>query len=220
MPLVKYQNKNGQRLQGITTIKSQQLGWGKEPLLYWSNQQGLEGKNLNEARDMATIPGTLAHLLIENHLKPEELKPEYLQEFEQNDIDKATTAFANFTGWTEQFKFKPIAVEPHLVSEKYQLGGTPDVIAEVMGKLSIIDWKTGRTYEDLFLQLQFYKMVWEENNPEMPITGGFHVLRIPKSEDIPSFHHSHWEILPREATEAIEAILVLRRCQKVLKGLL
>ena len=113
-----------------------------------------------------------------------------------------------------------MAIEPHLVSEKYQLGGTPDVIAEVMGKLSIIDWKTGRTYEDLFLQLQAYKLFWEENNPKMPITGGFHVLRIPKNEEIPSFHHSHWATLPPEATEAIEAILKLKQCQGVLKGLL
>lgn len=219
-PRIVYQNHNGERLQGITTIKSQQLGWGKQPLMIWANKVGLKGQTLNEARDTATIPGTIAHLLIENHLKPEILKPEHLQQFEQHDIDRAMTAFVNFLTWTDQFKFKPIEIEPHLVSEKYQIGGTPDVVAEVMGQRAIVDWKTGKIYEDVFLQLAFYQIVWEENNPDLPITGGFHVLRIPKDEDVPSFHHSHWGRLPQEATEAIKAILTLKRCEGVLKKLL
>ena len=217
MPRIKYENKDGEHLQGITTLKSQQLGWGKQALLVWANKQGLEGKTLNEARDTATVPGTMVHLMIEAQLKKEFLD---LSQYAQDDFLRANSSFENFLIWCKQFKFKPIAVEPRLVSEKYQLGGTPDVIAEVMGELSIIDWKSGRTYEDLFLQLQAYKLFWEENNPSQPITGGFHVLRIPRDEDIPSFHHSHWAILPPEATEAIEATLTLRRCQKVLKKLL
>jgi hypothetical protein len=217
MGRVKYTNKDNKALQGITTLKSQQLGWGKQPLMIWANKQGLEGKTLNEARDTTTIPGTIAHLLIESHLKQ---FPTDVNGYPKSALHDGTVAYHNFLQWSEQFKFKPIAVEPHLVSEKYQLGGTPDVIAEVMGKLCVVDWKTGRTYEDLFLQLAFYKIVWEENNPDLPITGGFHVLRIPKNEDIPSFHHSHWANLPKEAEMAINAALILRVCEKVLKALL
>jgi len=233
MPIIKYENRKGERLQGITTIRGQQLGWGKQPLMIWANKQGLNGKTLNEARDIATVPGTIAHLMIELYLAGfikglknqsilinPQIAREKLENYSNEDIDKAFIAFKNFYEWTKQFKFKPIEVEPHLIGEKYQLGGTPDVIGKVLGKPSIIDWKTGKIHEDVFLQLAFYKIVWEENHPEMPITGGFHVLRIPKDEDIPSFHHSHWAKLPKEATEAIEACLTLKKCQEVLKKLL
>ena len=218
MPTIAYQNTEGKRLQGITTLKSQQVGWGKQQLIAWANRIGREeGKTLNEARDTATIPGTIAHFLIECHLKEEQPN---LSEYKAEDIKKALVAFENFKIWCKQFKFKPVAIEPNLVSERYQLGGTPDVVGEVLEELAIIDWKTGKIYEDLFLQLGFYKEDWEENHPDMPITGGFHVLRIPKNEDVPSFHHSHWRTLPQEAFEAVRYALGLKQCQEVLKTLL
>jgi len=218
MPTIPYKNKAGQRLQGATTIKSQNIGWGKGGLLYWANQQGRDGKTLNEARDTATISGTIAHYLVECSLTnaPVKLNPLWSQE----NIDKANVAYQNYQTWCKQFSFEPIAVEPNLVSEEWQYGGTPDVIGKVLGELCVIDWKTGKTYEDLFLQLAAYKVLWEENNPTMPIIGGFHVLRMPKNEDVPSFHHSHWRVLAAEAWEAFECALKLGKIQKQLKQLL
>ena len=217
MPTIPYKNKAGQRLQGATTIKSQNIGWGKGGLLYWANQQGRDGKTLNEARDTATISGTIAHHLVECSLLG--TNPD-LHEYKKEDIHKARIAYWNYQTWCTQFSFEPIAVEPNLVSEKWQYGGTPDVIGKVLGELCVIDWKTGKTYEDLFLQLAAYKVLWEENNPTMPIIGGFHVLRMPKNEDVPSFHHSHWKVLPVDAWGAFEMALNLAKIQKQLKQLL
>ena len=245
MPTIKYRSKRGKQLQGITTVKSQQIGWGKGGLMGWANKVGrgcgwfdliedigrcpscggpireiyleeiertislCRGMNLNEARNTATIPGTIAHLLIESFLKQEE--PD-LSEYSKEDIEKAMAAFDNFKMWAKQFEFEPIAIEPHLISEMYQCGGTPDVIARVLGKASIVDWKTGGIYEDLFVQLRFYKQAWEENHPNVPITGGYHVLRIPRDQDTPRFHHSHWATLPQEAWDAVQYALALRKC--------
>lgn len=216
MPKIKYKLEDGTSVKGATTIKGAQLGWGKQPLLYWANKQGLEGKTLNEARDTATVPGTIAHMLIENYLL-DEIKSD-ITKFSDEDISKAQTSFQNFIKWTETFQFKKIDVEPHLVSEIFGYGGTPDVIGKVQDQTCIIDWKTGKVYEDLFLQLAAYKQLAEENGYGK--IKGFHVLRIPRDEEIPSFHHSYWESMPDEAWLAFRCCIKLMKCEKTLKDLL
>jgi hypothetical protein len=54
-----------------------------------------------------------------------------------------------------------------------------------------------------------YAELWEENFPEKPIQGGFHLLRIEKNTA--AFHHHHWgrESLG-EAWEAFQLLLRLR----------
>jgi len=214
MPTIAYKTKNGTRVKGATTIKGNNVGWGKGPLMWWANDRGLEGQTLQEAYKTATVPGTLAHLLIESFLRGVQVD---LGLYEAGDIDKAKIAFNNFLRWTKQFKFQPAAIEPNLVSESLMFGGTPDVIALVLGELAIVDWKTGKIYEDVLLQLVAYKHLWEENHPDQPLTGGFHVLQIPKNEDVPAFTHRYWATLPSEAWEAFECALTLNRCQKILK---
>ena len=217
MPRIRYKNAKGELLKGATTV-AKQVGWGSGGLMWWANKQGLEGRTLQESYDTATIPGTIAHYLIECFLKNEE--PQMSLEWSNGDIEKARVAFQNFHNWAKQFKFEPIHVEPNLISEKWQYGGTPDVIAMILGEPAIVDWKTGKIYESTFLQLVAYRQLCVENYPDLPLNGGFHLLRIPKNEKIPSFHHSHWGVLPPEAWETFEMCLRLRKCEKVLKGLL
>jgi len=142
------------------------------------------------------------------------------KDFSDEDIQKSLISFKNFLQWTRQFKFEPIEIEPHLVSEEHEFGGTPDVRAFVMDERCLVDWKTGKIYEDVFVQLAGYDILCQENYPDEPNDGGFHVLRIPKNEDVPSFHHSHWKVLPNEAYIAVYSARDLRDCQRVLKKLL
>jgi len=217
VPRINYRLKDGTPARGATTI-AKQVGWGQGGLMWWANKQGLEGRTLQESYDTATIPGTIAHYLIECFLKNEE--PKMSLEWSDEDIAKAQVAFANFEKWAKQFKFEPIHVEPNLISDKWDYGGTPDVVAKVLGDPAIVDWKTGRTYESTFLQLAAYGQLVRENYPDLPLDGGFHLLRIPKSEDVPAFHHSHWGVLPPEAWEAFEYCLRLGKIEKILKGYL
>jgi hypothetical protein len=64
VPPVIYKDHRGNRLPSVTTI----IGRFKESggLLYWANQQGLEGKTLDQARAEVTTPGTLAHKAVED----------------------------------------------------------------------------------------------------------------------------------------------------------
>ena len=57
MPPVIYKDHRGNRLPSVTTI----IGRFKESggLLYWANQQGLEGKTLDQARAEVTTPGAI-----------------------------------------------------------------------------------------------------------------------------------------------------------------
>ena len=66
MPPIIYKDHRGNRLPSVTTI----IGRFKESggLLYWANQQGLEGKTLDQARAEVTTPGTLAHKAVEDHI--------------------------------------------------------------------------------------------------------------------------------------------------------
>jgi len=110
-----------------------------------------------------------------------------------------------------------VETEPTLVSED-GFGGTPDVIGYVGGDgLSIIDFKTGGgsgVYPEYKIQIAAYKVLWEQNRPEQPITGGFHLLKIAKEDA--SFSHHHWGNLDN-AWKAFTHLLELHKLKKLLK---
>lgn len=218
MGTIPYFNKEGKRLRGATTHIGQNIGWGKDGLIYWGWSVGYNDKmTLDEARNQATVPGTIVHLLIETDLTGK--IPEFPEHTEE-DMKKAETAFLMYLEWKDQFEIKPIAVEPHLISEKYQFGLTPDLIAETKNGLALVDWKSGRIYANTLIQIASYKLGWEENNPDKLLDGGFHILRIAKNEENPHFHHSYWASLPDEAWLALKCALSLTEYEKVLKKLL
>jgi hypothetical protein len=77
----------------------------------------------------------------------------------------------------------------------------------VSGKLSLGDWKSSDAiYHDYLIQLAAYGILWEENYPDRPIEGGYHLLRFAK--DTPDFVHYHFGDL----REAAEQFLDYRRC--------
>ena len=217
MPTIKYKLADGTPIKGATTVSGQNIAWGKGGLMYWANKQGLEGNSLNDARDTATVPGTIAHYLIECWLKEEEAKYEIT--WSEKDIKAGKSAFDNFLRWTEQFQMEPIYIEPNLVSARYKYGGTPDVIARVMDRIALVDWKSGKFYESGFCQLAAYTQLVQENY-DLEIEE-YHILRIPRDRKRPSFHHNFWEApLPDEAWGSFERALYLSEAQKVLKQLL
>ena len=91
------------------------------------------------------------------------------------------SAFNAYQQWQANFKVEIVSQEIQLVSEKYRYGGTPDAVGMVGNQLVLLDWKTSNgIYTDYLVQLAAYKNLWEENFPERPLTGGFHLLRFAK----------------------------------------
>jgi hypothetical protein len=204
-----YKDADGKRLPSVTTI----IGRFKDSgaLLYWANSAGLDGKTLDQARIPAATAGTMAHSLVEAHLNKRALPT---LDGDPDIIAKARRAFDSYLTWSEMTKVEVRHTEVSLASAKHRFGGTLDAIGLVAGGngLSLIDWKTSNSiYPDYLYQLAAYKLLWEENYPDHPITGGAHLCRFAKEEG--DYAHHHFPSLDHET----ETFLVMRKLYDMTK---
>lgn len=200
-----YYLADGTRVPGTTTV----LGRFKESgaLLRWAWKQGKEGRELYETRDEAAAIGTVAHAMVElriNGADPDSCQG--LSELDGAGKKRARNAFRMYETWASMSNLKIIHQEVPLVSETYRFGGTPDAIGLVNGELCLVDWKTSNgVYQDYLLQLAAYRLLWEELNPDQPLTGGFHLCRF--SKDFGDFAHHYYD----ELDKAKEMFIHLRK---------
>lgn len=179
-----YKNAAGQRIPGVTTICGRFKDSGA--LIYWAWEQGSKGIDFRDIRDKAATAGTLAHDIVEAHIRGVAL-PEIPAEYQA----QVRTAFDAYLTWEKNNSMIIVETEPQLVSEHYQYGGTPDAIAYVGEDLCLVDWKTSNgVYGDHVLQLAAYAQLWDENHPEAQLTGGFHLCRFAKEHA--DFAHHYW----------------------------
>jgi hypothetical protein len=164
--------------------------------MFWAFEQGKAAERgeidrLYDRRDEAAEAGTLAHAMVEAHIAGEPL-PEIADVHDQV-VDMARMGFENYLRWEATTKMQIVEQEIPLVSEVYMFGGTPDAIM-VGDELALGDWKTSNSiYPDYLIQLAAYKVLWEENFPDRPITGGFHLCRFSKEHA--DFAHHYWSEL-------------------------
>lgn len=177
---VKHRYKiNGEYANGVTTA----LGIIAKPqLIYWSANMAADhvkstlvpGKGLDEIqiqqlveecrkahlrkRDSAADQGTYIHNWIEdfvNRKSPAMPVNENLQR-----------TINDFLAWWDNTNIEVIYPERAMCSVKYMLAGTPDLICKVDGKLTIMDWKTGKgIYPEMFMQMAAYAIMYEEEFP-------------------------------------------------------
>lgn len=190
-PRLGYKLADGTKVPGTTTI----IGRFKDSggLLYWAFEQGKaaergEISKLYDRRDQAADAGTLAHAMVEAYINkdPEPSIPD-------TDIGKqARQGFENYLRWQSNNRIQIIKQEEELVSETYRYGGCPDAMGlDSEGRLCLLDWKTSNgVYQDYIIQIAAYRNLWEENYPDKPITGGFHLLRFSKEHA--DFTHHYW----------------------------
>lgn len=181
-------------------------------LLFWACEQGKaiergEISNLYDKRDAAAESGTLAHSLVEAHINglPLPVIPD------SNVGKQALQGYENYVRWQEDNRIEVKKQEMEMVSETYRFGGCPDALGiDSRGNLCIMDWKTsGAIYVDYILQISAYRILWEENHPDQPITGGYHLLRFAKENA--DFHHHYWN----ELEEAKEMFVLLVRAYEL-----
>lgn len=194
-PIKGYRDVSGKKIPGTTTI----IGRFKDSgaLIRWAWQRGKEfpDEDLYASRDEAGAIGTVAHAMVEASIKG--LNPEGvggLAMLNDEGRERARNAFKTYQQWASMSKLEILEQEIPLVSERYKFGGTPDAIGKVNGQLCLVDWKTSNgVYGDYLLQLAAYKQLWEENNPDRPLVGGFHLCRF--SKDYGDFsHHFYTEL--------------------------
>ena len=184
----------------MTTI----IGRFKESggLLYWANQQGLEGKTLDQARAEVTTPGTLAHKAVEDHING---RPETALTGAGEVTEKARNAYAAYLHWEAMNRITFRHTEVSLASEQHAFGGTLDAVGMIGNELILLDWKCANAvYADYLYQLAAYGLLWNENYPDHPPVGGFHLCRFAKEQG--DFSHHYFPSLDDEA----ETFLLMR----------
>lgn len=212
-PRAGYFLKDGTKVPGTTTILSRWKDSGA--LLFWAFEQGKccqrgEINGLYDKRDQAATSGTLAHTMVEKYINGEPLLVQ--SDYPKEIWEQATQGFKSYLNWAEDNRIIVVDQEFQLVSEKYAYGGTPDAIGiNSRNETVLIDYKTSSSgpYVDWLLQLAAYKILWEENNPDKPITGGMHLLRFSKENA--DFHHHFWS----ELEVAEEQFLLLRKAYSI-----
>jgi hypothetical protein len=123
----------------------------------------------------------------------------------------AHTSFKAFREWREQCRVTPIKQEISLVSERYQYGGTPDLIAMVNNGIGLIDFKTGKAvYNEMKVALSAHGNLWNEANPKQALDS-YHLIILPKDGG-PFRHHAYGD-LQRE-WELFQAYLAAYRLEK------
>ena len=197
-----YRDRAGKRLPSVTTILSRFKDSGA--LIHWAWTEGIEGRDYRETRSKAAAAGSLAHQMVEARLRAQPWKPAI--PIDQELIDKARAGFDAYIAWERMTRIEFRHCEVSLVSAEHEFGGTLDAIGEFEGSLVLIDWKTSNAvYSDYLIQLAAYRALWEENYPDHPISGGFHLCRF--SKDNGDFSHHYYPNLD----DAWEAFKIMRR---------
>lgn len=213
MPTQPYFTADRTRVPSVTTI----CGRFKDSsaLMLWSFRQGQKYPEATspyqEAQEAASI-GTVVHGMIEHYFNP--TIPPPAMNLTEEQAAKAGKAYGAFLDWIKLNRVEMVAQEIPLVSERHRYGGCPDGIAVIGNALCLIDYKTsGGVYADHLIQLAAYRELWNECNPDRPLTGGSHLLRI--SKEFGDFEHRHFDDL----TDAFEQFLLFRRAYEVDKVL-
>lgn len=231
-------NNKEVRIPGTTTV----IGRFKDSgaLIYWANKEGLEGRPIRgpeSASAQACDIGTLAHAMVEADIRgttppsQDEFAAEWRRrllasspgrdrdEMEGHIIsmcEKANSSFRAYLEWKGQSNLKPVLTELSLTSKRWLFGGTLDAV-QIGGRIAMLDWKTSNgIYQDHIIQVAGgYALLWEENFPDMPITGGFHILRFSKKGG--DFAHHYWPNIDG-AKEAFIHMRILYELDRKLKG--
>lgn len=100
--------------------------------------------------------------------------------------DKAMWAFMAYEDWAKSVSLKPILIEQMVFSLEHEYAGTLDLLAEVNGVLTVVDWKTGKAvYWEAHLQSVAYQVALAEMGHQKAQAGM--ILRLPKVETDPNF---------------------------------
>jgi hypothetical protein len=171
-----YKNAAGKRVPGVTTI----LGILDKPgLLKWAFRMGQEGKDIEKVRDEAAAVGTVAHARVEAYLRGLEFDASgiTLERMRQSGF-----AFDAFVEWWTREGYETAGSEMQLVSERWQVGGTLDILARKNDALTLVDIKTSNgLYREHRLQVAAYAAMYEETHLAECIEQ-IMLVRIPKEE--------------------------------------
>ena len=143
------------------------------------------GKTKAHRREMekAGEIGTQVHTLVEWTLRREmgqQVGPE------PRVVDDAQWAFMAWQDWAKSVNLQPRFIEQMVFSRVHGYAGTMDLLAEVNGVLTLVDFKTGKSiYGEAHLQNVAYQVALMEMGHSHPAAGM--IVRLPKIQTDPAF---------------------------------
>ncbi len=154
----RYRTPSGDLYESITTVL------GKDPekkksLMEWRKRVGNE--EANRISRLASTRGTAMHTICENYLNNEE---NYIGKAMPNAVDM----FRTLQPILDKAITKVYMQECALYSDVYRLAGRVDCIADIKGKLTVVDFKTSMRpkkrewIKDYYLQTAAYAFMFEE----------------------------------------------------------
>jgi len=155
------------------------------------------------ALERAGAIGAQTHALIEWHLR-QQIGQTVGKE--PDAADPARWAFVAFRNWAESVDLKPLLIEQTVWSRTHRYAGTMDLLAEVNGVATLVDFKTGKAvYPEAHLQNVAYQVALAEMGHQAP-AGGL-IVRLPKVRTDPDFELA---VVPPVA-ELLPVFLAVRR---------
>jgi hypothetical protein len=203
-----YYTRDGSKVPSVTTVISRFKESGG--LIKWGYGRGVEHERLRwqgkpaptglydkggETADAAQA-GTIAHALVESHVKGENVI-ERAREWSDCDVSvkrRAWNAYEQYCEWQANSKIVLTHTEMPNVSEKHRFAGTLDALGvDAKGNRILVDFKTSnKVYGDHLIQLGAYAILVEENHPDLTPVGS-HILRFAK-ETADFAHHYYGEL--------------------------
>jgi predicted RecB family nuclease len=170
-----YQNKEGQRIPGTTTVINV---LSKPNLVPWANRLGLQGIDVKDFVDDKADIGTLVHEMMFADLKEEKVDTSY---YTGQQIEIAQNSFKKYLDWKKKHTIVPLLLEKALVSEKHQYGGTIDNYCKLDSVYTLIDYKTSKAiWSEYYIQVSAYRQLLKENGYKVKQVA---ILRVGRSED-------------------------------------
>lgn len=101
-------------------------------------------------------------------------------------LDKAQWGFMAFQDWANSVRLRPIFIEQMVYSRTHKYAGTMDLLAEVNGVVSLVDFKSGKSiYAEAYLQNVAYQQALKEMGHQAATQG--YIVRLPKVDTDPEF---------------------------------
>lgn len=185
----KYYTPEGRAYPSITTM----LGsLNKKSIMAWRKRVGEE--EANKISTFAAARGTAVHKLAENYINN-------LVHYDQEAMPHHKASFLDLKKIIDQRLDNVWFQEEFLYSDKLELAGQVDCIAEFDGELSIIDFKTSgkpkkeEWIENYFIQIAFYAAAFYERTG-IPIRQGAILISVDGHES-QVFKFEPYKYLPR-----------------------
>lgn len=119
---------------------------------------------------------------------------------------KAAWAFSVYERWANRVKLTPMLIEQTVYSVEHGYAGTMDLFAEIDGKATVVDFKTGKAvYPEAHLQNAAYRTALRTMG-HGDATQGI-ILRLPKNETDPEPE----AVIADDETSSLEVFLHTKR---------